>query len=102
MQPLYLAVCAGLMLGVLIPTGAGAQNFPARPVRYIMPLPAGQETDVFARILARRLGEGWGQQVIVDNRPGGGTIIGTDLAAKAPADDPPKMGGSTGVGQRHE
>jgi tripartite-type tricarboxylate transporter receptor subunit TctC len=50
-----------------------------------MPLPAGQETDVFARILAQRLGEVWGQQVIVDNRPGGGTVIGSDLAAKAPA-----------------
>jgi tripartite-type tricarboxylate transporter receptor subunit TctC len=55
-------------------------------VRYILPLPAGQETDVFARVFARRLGEGWGQQVIVDNRPGGGTVIGTDAAAKAPPD----------------
>jgi tripartite-type tricarboxylate transporter receptor subunit TctC len=63
-----------------------AQSFPARPVRYILPLPAGQETDVFARVLARRLGDGWGQQVIVDNRPGGGTVIGTDAAAKAAPD----------------
>ena len=66
-------------------TGSG-QAYPVRPVRYIMPLPAGQETDVFARILARRLGEVLGQNVIVDNRPGGGTVIGTDLAAKAPPD----------------
>jgi len=51
-----------------------------------MPLPAGNETDLFARVLAKQLAEGWGQQVNVDNRPGGGTIIGTDLAAKAPAD----------------
>jgi tripartite-type tricarboxylate transporter receptor subunit TctC len=66
-------------------TGSG-QVFPTRPVRYVMPLPAGQETDVFARVFARRLGEGLGQNVIVDNRPGGGTVIGTDVAAKAPAD----------------
>ena len=62
---------------------AAAQSFPVRPVRYVLPLPAGQETDVFARVFANRIGEGWGQQVIVDNRPGGGTVIGTDVAAKA-------------------
>jgi len=85
MGPYRLAVCTGLLLGLFMPADAGAQGFPARPVRYIMPLPAGQETDVFARIFAHRLGEVWGQQVVVDNRPGGGTVIGTDLAAKAPA-----------------
>jgi tripartite-type tricarboxylate transporter receptor subunit TctC len=79
-----LAVCAGAVLGTCIAMAAGAQVFPERPVRYIMPLPAGQETDVFARIYALRLGEAWGQQVVVDNRPGGGTVIGSDLAAKAP------------------
>ena len=86
MQPITLAVWCGLLLGSLVASGPLAQSFPARPVRYIMPLPAGQETDVFARILARRLGEGLGQNVIVDNRPGGGTVIGTDLAAKAAPD----------------
>jgi tripartite-type tricarboxylate transporter receptor subunit TctC len=55
-------------------------------VRYIMPLPAGSETDLFARVLARQLADVWGQQVIVDNRPGGGTTIATELAAKAPPD----------------
>lgn len=66
-------------------TGA-AQAYPTRAVRYIMPLPAGSETDVFARTLARALGDAWGQQVVVENRPGGGTSIGTDTAARAPAD----------------
>lgn len=66
-------------------TGSG-QVFPVRPVRYIMPLPAGSETDSFARTLARQLGEAWNQQVVVENRPGGGTTIGADVAAKAPAD----------------
>ena len=80
-----LAACTTCLLGAYA-SASVAQGFPARPVRYIMPLPAGQETDVFARILAHRLGESWGQQVIVDNRPGGGTVIGTDLAAKAAPD----------------
>ncbi len=66
-------------------TGA-AQNFPARAVRFIMPLPAGSETDVFGRTLARQLGDLWSQQVVVENRPGGGTTIATDVLAKAPAD----------------
>lgn len=67
-------------------TQAVAQMFPARAVRYIMPLPAGSETDVFARTLAKQLSDGWNQQVVVENRPGAGTTIGTDVAAKAPAD----------------
>jgi tripartite-type tricarboxylate transporter receptor subunit TctC len=80
------AARAAVVLAALQASGAGAQDFPTRPVRYIMPLPAGQETDVFARVFARRMSESFGQNVIVDNRPGGGTVIGTDLAAKAPAD----------------
>ena len=84
MRPHHFAACAGAVMGTCIAMAAGAQSFPDRPVRYVMPLPAGQETDVFARIYAQRLGEAWGQQVVVDNRPGGGTVIGSDLAAKAP------------------
>ena len=80
MRRLYL-----VLLAAALPAQgtAVAQDFPTRPVRYVMPLPAGQETDVFARVFANRLGEGWGQQVIVDNRPGGGTVLGSDVAAKA-------------------
>ena len=80
------AVLMGVLLGANVASEPGAQSFPTRPVRYIMPLPAGQETDVFARIMVRRLGEDWSQNVIVDNRPGGGTVIGTELAAKAVPD----------------
>jgi len=82
----YCEICTGLLLAVLLTVQAGAQNFPVRAVRYIMPLPAGSETDVFARTLARQLGDNWNQQVVVENRPGGGTTIATDVAAKAPAD----------------
>jgi tripartite-type tricarboxylate transporter receptor subunit TctC len=67
------------------PTPA-AQSFPSRAVRLIMPLPAGSETDVFARTLGRQLGDVWGQQVVIENRPGGGTNIGAEVVAKAPAD----------------
>ena len=86
MRRVCFAACAALLLGALVPAGSEAQSFPARPVRYIMPLPAGSETDLFARVLAKQLSEGWGQQVIVDNRPGGGTTIGTELVAKAAPD----------------
>src|SRR5262245_54814231 len=82
MKRLRPAVFACLLPGALA-AAAGAQDFPVRPVRYVLPLPAGQETDVFARVMANRLGENWGQQVIVDNRPGGGTVIGSDVVAKA-------------------
>jgi tripartite-type tricarboxylate transporter receptor subunit TctC len=85
MQPFRLAICMSLLLG-LVGAETAAQSFPTRTVRYVLPLPPGQETDVFARVLARRLGEGWGQQVLVDNRPGGGTVIGTDIVAKAAPD----------------
>jgi tripartite-type tricarboxylate transporter receptor subunit TctC len=79
-----LLIAAMLLVNVAI--DAGAQNFPTRAVRYIMPLPAGSETDVFGRTLARQLGDQWNQQVVVENRPGGGTTIATEVTAKAPAD----------------
>ncbi|HKA41424.1 MAG TPA: tripartite tricarboxylate transporter substrate binding protein [Burkholderiales bacterium] len=86
MLPTRTAILLIAVAGVLIAAEAAAQSFPGRPVRYLMPLPAGGETDVFARVLAKQLSEYWGQQVIVENRPGGGTTIATELAAKAPPD----------------
>ena len=79
-----LLLCAAP--GLFVPLEAAAQAFPARPVRYIMPLPGGSETDVFARVLGKQLSESWGQQVLVENRPGAGTTIATELVAKAPPD----------------
>lgn len=69
-----------------VPSTGSGPAFPVRAVRYIMPLPAGSETDVFARTLSRHLGDAWAQQVVVENRPGGGTTIATEFAVKAPAD----------------
>jgi tripartite-type tricarboxylate transporter receptor subunit TctC len=82
----YHRMAGALFLAASCVAAASAQSFPSRPVRYIMPLPAGSETDLFARVLARQLTDAWGQQVIVENRPGGGTTIGTELAAKAAPD----------------
>ena len=86
MRSFRIAVCAGILLGAFAAAETGAQSFPARPVRYLMPLPAGSETDIFARVLARRLGDIWGQQVVVENRPGGGTTIATEVTGKSPPD----------------
>ena len=71
----------------LLPTWGMAQStFPSRPVRFIITFTPGALNDLIGRTLSPKLGEIWGQQVVVDNRPGGGTIIGTELAARAPAD----------------
>jgi len=65
---------------------AYAQNFPERPIRFIVPYPPGGSTDILARVVAPRMSETWGQPVILDNRPGATGNIGCDLAAKAPPD----------------
>ena len=65
---------------------AAAQSYPTRPVRVVVPYAAGGNTDFTARAIGAKLAEVFGQQVIVDNRPGGATNIGTEIVAKAPAD----------------
>ena len=63
-----------------------AQTYPTKPIRLIVPFPAGGATDLFARSLSQKLGERLGQSVVVDNKPGAGGTLGSDLAAKAAAD----------------
>ncbi len=65
---------------------AVAQNFPQKSVRLVVPFAAGGSTDIVARTLAPRLTELWGHAVVVDNRPGGSTVIGTEIVAKSPPD----------------
>src|SRR5512145_1612596 len=78
---------AVLILALALPAFAIAQHsFPEKPVRFIVPFPPGGGTDALARILAARLAEGWGQQVIVDNRAGAQGNIGTAAGAKAAPD----------------
>ena len=65
---------------------SGAQNYPVRPVRLVIPFSPGGAADVPGRVLTQRMSEALGQQVVVDNRPGAGSAIGAELVAKAPAD----------------
>lgn len=80
---LLAALAAAAFLSGAGPAGA---DFPDRPIRLIVPYGPGGITDIAARILAPRLGEELGQQVVVDNRPGGAAMIGFNMAARAPAD----------------
>jgi tripartite-type tricarboxylate transporter receptor subunit TctC len=63
-----------------------AASFPNRPIRMIVPFPAGGPSDIVARLIGQRMSEDWGQPVVVENRPGGNTIIGAQAAAKAAPD----------------
>jgi tripartite-type tricarboxylate transporter receptor subunit TctC len=65
---------------------AGAQTFPSKPVRFIVPITPGGSNDVVARAIAQKLGETWGQPVLVENRPGAGMNLGAEAVAKSPAD----------------
>jgi tripartite-type tricarboxylate transporter receptor subunit TctC len=65
---------------------AWAQPWPSKPIRMVVPFPAGGGTDLFARTLAQKLGAVFGQQVVVDNRSGAGGMIGSEIVAKAPPD----------------
>lgn len=81
--------CALLALGAAFaaaPMPALAQTYPAKPVRIIVPFAAGGPADVYARFIAQRLQDSLGQSFVVDNRPGAGSIIGTDAAAKSAPD----------------
>ena len=69
-----------------ISCSAAAQEYPAKPVRMVVAFTAGSAIDVLARVVAQRLGEQWGQQVIVENRPGAGGSLGANSVAKAPPD----------------
>jgi tripartite-type tricarboxylate transporter receptor subunit TctC len=78
-------LCGAFLLALVTPLVA-AQDYPNRPVRIIVPFAAGGPADVYARFLAQRLQESMGQAFIVDDRPGAGSIIGTDAVAKSAAD----------------
>ena len=75
-----------VLAAALLSTPATAQTYPVKPVRIVVPFAAGGPADVYARFMAQRLQEALGQPFVVDNRPGGGSVIGTDAAAKAAPD----------------
>ena len=67
-------------------SGGAAQRYPGKPVRFIVPYAPGGGTDIIARIIGQKLSDAWGLPVVIDNRPGAGSTVGTALAARAPAD----------------
>lgn len=77
---LLVAAC-GLAMGA-----ANAQMYPAKPVRIVVPFAAGGPADVFARVVGRHLQESMGQAFVIEDRPGGGSVVGTDVAAKSAPD----------------
>lgn len=77
-----LLICASLCMAAI----AAAQDYPSKPIRFITPYPPGGTTTLLSRLVGQKLTDSWGQPVIVENRPGGNTIIGTEAAAKSPPD----------------
>lgn len=84
MKLLVGRICA-LALAVMS-AAAFAQPYPSKPIKMILPFPAGGPTDIVARAMSQGLIDAFGQNVVIDNRPGGGGVIGATLAAKSPAD----------------
>jgi tripartite-type tricarboxylate transporter receptor subunit TctC len=83
-----------LCLGI---AGANAQGYPTKPIRIIVPFPAGGIADLFGRVIGQKFNEAWGQPAVVDNRPGAGGNIGAEIVAKAPPDGYTLVTGSIGT-----
>ena len=79
-------LAAAFLFSVTSAGTAVAQDYPSRPVRIVVPFPAGGTTDIIGRIVGQRLTRDWKQQVLIDNRPGGGANIGAELAMRAAPD----------------
>ena len=86
MKRLFRGMLAGMALGAVTHAAVFAQAYPNKPIRVVVPYAPGGATDIMARSVSQRLGDILGQQVVIDNRPGGNTAIGADIVAKAPAD----------------
>src|SRR3989441_1785374 len=84
----FSVVCARLMAAAMACAAIGgwAQPYPAKPIRIIVPFPAGGTADIMARVVGQKMTETWGQQVLIDNRSGAGGNIAAELAAKSAPD----------------
>jgi len=92
-----LLKAAGALTATSFAGPLSAQSFPTKPLRLVVPFPAGGPTDIVARPLAQMLGDALGQQVVVDNRGGAGGSIGADAVAKSPADGYALLMGTVGT-----
>src|SRR5262247_3028683 len=86
LMAIRLASLVALLLAPVLSSPTAAQDYPSRPVRIIVPFGAGGPADVFARVLAQHLSDAFKQSFVVEDRPGAGSIIGTDAVAKSPPD----------------
>src|SRR5690242_16343173 len=82
---MHRLVCSALLMIGLVGTSF-AQQYPVKPIRFIVPFPPGGSTDFMSRLITRRMTDDLGWQIVVDNRPGAGGTIGVATAANAPAD----------------
>jgi tripartite-type tricarboxylate transporter receptor subunit TctC len=79
-------ICAAVMLMTLAAAAGAQRHYPSKSIRLIVPSTPGANRDLSARLLGQKLTEAWGHQVIVDNRPGGNTLVGSDALVKATPD----------------
>src|SRR5688572_32873274 len=88
MRPDWINVSgvSALVMLTLVPAHA-AEPYPVKPIRVIIPFSPGGTSDTLARLLGQKMTESWGQQIVVDSRPGASGIIGTEIAMRAPADE---------------
>ncbi len=86
MRALLISIVACTLFGLGFTGHVFAQQYPTKPIRFIVPFAPGGGVDLIGRSIAQKLNEAWGQPVVVDNRGGGGGNIGTDMVAKAPPD----------------
>ncbi|HUF81302.1 MAG TPA: tripartite tricarboxylate transporter substrate-binding protein, partial [Burkholderiales bacterium] len=75
-----------VLLSLLLAAPAWPQSYPVKPVRLIIPFPPGGSTDLLGRRIGQELEKAWGQQIVIDNRPGAGGTIGVELASRAAPD----------------
>src|SRR5262249_60673678 len=96
-QQIAAAFCALLLLAGIVPAAAQApaesKNYPSHALRYIVPYPPGGFNDTLGRVVSQKLQDRWGHPVVVENRPGGGTLIGSDAVANAAPDGYTLLGG---------
>src|SRR3990167_4421786 len=88
-------VAFALAMAVIVAPAMG-QDYPVRPIRFLVPQAAGGSTDTLSRLVGQKLGDGLGQQVVLDNRPGANGIIGTEIVSKARPDGYSLLAGGTG------